>query len=231
MLHLMPKYGIGSAPRVRGTAPLVNVHEDGARFSPARAGNGYRWRQARFAPSVQPRACGERVTRRQAFPSLGGSAPRVRGTAQRRRPDERRQRFSPARAGNGSYKNSGGTLVSVQPRACGERRRPSRNVIGGRGSAPRVRGTGAGVFFITPADRFSPARAGNGHHRRRDEPTGAVQPRACGERSIADLSLKISNGSAPRVRGTDDGGSRQQSTVRFSPARAGNGQFRKVLLL
>ncbi len=50
-----------------------------------------------------------------------------------------------------------------------------------------------------------------------------VQPRACGERWIANWSAKLRHGSAPRVRGTELPNRRPCTRTRFSPARAGNG--------
>jgi len=111
----------GSAPRVRGTEYCSTWKPNNGRFSPACAGNGPTTRPTTPRKSVQPRVCGERSLESSMSSCSRGSAPRVRGTAARRRRDRWRLRFSPACAGNGSapcgyFQNS-----AVQPRVCGER--------------------------------------------------------------------------------------------------------------
>ena len=131
----------GSAPRVRGTAlddPFEMVRD---RFSPARAGNGRCTKNSASSLTVQPRACGERVGAIAAKPHDGGSAPRVRGTAQDQRQQTGWMRFSPARAGNGPVRADRRTRFAVQPRACGERALSIFAAVYNAGSAPRVRGT------------------------------------------------------------------------------------------
>ena len=95
------------------------------------------------------------------------------------------------------------------------------------GSAPRVRGTVAGLVGLHRALRFSPACAGNGPSARWRRSGIAVQPRVCGERLICLASLRISAGSAPRVRGTDASITVAGVHTRFSPACAGNGTRRR----
>ncbi len=110
----------GSAPRVRGMGgawwPLPNLW----RFSPARAGNGPNGAGFASWVPVQPRACGEwaRATKASCF--MDGSAPRVRGMAPIIRALRGYRRFSPARAGNGSWRGHRLRRLPVQPRACGE---------------------------------------------------------------------------------------------------------------
>ena len=75
-----PTWGIGSPPRVRGTALLYDPADAPARITPACAGNrSILWR-ARKAIKDHPRVCGEQVS---IFPfpvACIGSPPRVRGT-------------------------------------------------------------------------------------------------------------------------------------------------------
>ncbi len=153
---------------------------------------------------------------------MGGSAPRVRGTGSRERSRCRRERFSPARAGNSTGITQQTTAWSVQPRACGEQRIVSRARRLNRGSAPRVRGTVMFACLLWRPGRFSPARAGNRQLWPCHRAYHAVQPRACGEQAGGASLPSASSGSAPRVRGTEPARTNVRRWSRFSPARAGN---------
>ena len=220
----------GSAPRVRGTAHRGDQRAGGDRFSPARAGNGAVPCRPSTRRSVQPRACGERGAGAAGDAATDGSAPRVRGTAILIVAVQRRPRFSPARAGNGSGASWSLTAPPVQPRACGERRRALIQLPPHLGSAPRVRGTARQHRRAAGNRRFSPARAGNGTCPASWTRYTPVQPRACGERANATSGQCTVEGSAPRVRGTVLLYMSRISKFRFSPARAGNGQrpYRKA---
>ncbi len=213
---------IGSAPRVRGTGDPERAAASGSRFSPARAGNRPRCCLRRRAGSVQPRACGEQIDCRGAGPYSSGSAPRVRGTANGITLSTPIGRFSPARAGNSHDRFSLRRSRSVQPRACGEQLMRLGASREGRGSAPRVRGTGERHCSTPSLQRFSPARAGNSSRPLRSGPHAAVQPRACGEQDPVSATTSPDVGSAPRVRGTALAFPVAGCPSRFSPARAGN---------
>ena len=157
-----------------------------------------------FMP-VQPRACGERALPPFVVAPTAGSAPRVRGTVVHQWLKTAVQRFSPARAGNGRLRAPFRWARTVQPRACGERIWPCSSAQLSGGSAPRVRGTGRLASASIGSTRFSPARAGNGRRRTYLPRFRSVQPRACGERSIAANVEDGDIGSAPRVRGTEQG--------------------------
>ncbi len=153
--------GHGSAPRVRGTAPVARRSCRRRRFSPARAGNRSRGKTRAITRPVQPRACGEQRGGEFRDYWKCGSAPRVRGTGSTGQCQTRRQRFSPARAGNSRAHPHLGTRRAVQPRACGEQPTKAAPSSSANGSAPRVRGTGRSVHVRMGWRRFSPARAGN----------------------------------------------------------------------
>ena len=150
------------------------------------------------------------------------SPPRVRGTRRRPPVPGRGHHSNPRACGEHEDWSAAEAEATGSTRACGEhtvRESPARMLYG---SAPRVRGTLRRDGTCSPGRRFSPARAGN--TRTRGSPTGrrTVQPRACGEHSIASSRRSRAVGSAPRVRGTHLGGRAVPAVRRFSPARAGN---------
>ena len=195
------------------------------RFSPACAGNGPIQVLARPVAPVQPRVCGERVSPVCGQGYAGGSAPRVRGTDRDFVCVPFAGRFSPACAGNGRTVLTCEANCSVQPRVCGERARRSKASMSRRGSAPRVRGTGGFAIDVGMFGRFSPACAGNGISDTGQLHPIPVQPRVCGERLGMSDFISERDGSAPRVRGTEDAAGEDAQLVRFSPACAGNGTF------
>ncbi|KWT66780.1 CRISPR associated protein of unknown function [Hyphomicrobium sulfonivorans] len=130
--------------------------------------------------------------------------------------------FGPASAGNTllALRLPGGR--PVQPRACGQHRNTSFQSSAESGSAPRVRGTLAGMNVSGQHVRFSPAGAGNTPSAHRARSSLPVQPRACGEHTGTGGAVFFSGGSAPRVRGTPASLQQCSPQQRFSPARAGN---------
>ena len=71
-------------------------------------------------------------------------------------------RFIPAPAGNGPGGPCKPWLMTVHPRACGERLPVSKQVKPGSGSSPRLRGTEQHPGYRLRRYRFIPAPAGNG---------------------------------------------------------------------
>ncbi len=153
---------LGSSPRLRGTGAGVVRVSSVRRFIPAPAGNGWRLRQGSVLLPVHPRACGERQYPLNAGQVFIGSSPRLRGTAGLMKKGDNYDRFIPAPAGNGVLQTSWRGIITVHPRACGERR-SSRNIVKClNGSSPRLRGTVEVLVQISAQDRFIPAPAGNG---------------------------------------------------------------------
>ncbi len=151
-----------------------------------------------------------------------GSAPRVRGTPAEARSRPGLRRFSPACAGNAAPRRTCSRRLTVQPRVCGERRSCRFRKPRCSGSAPRVRGTRFARAFVLISSRFSPACAGNAMNFFQLAFELAVQPRVCGERVLIAVPAQRVAGSAPRVRGTRANSRAICSSIRFSPACAGN---------
>ena len=213
----------GSSPRERGTGLMLHRGVRVLRFIPARAGNGVRLAAPAPACPVHPRASGERAHQKTVIRSGSGSSPRERGTDKRAGLVVDAMRFIPARAGNGAKERRRKGPASVHPRASGERSAPVSGDASRNGSSPRERGTGALHRLDQFAERFIPARAGNGRPVCGRQRGDAVHPRASGERGVSPYPKTRPPGSSPRERGTDERETYGQPDFRFIPARAGNG--------
>ena len=213
----------GSSPRARGTGTRREAARTNVRFIPARAGNGQGSQGTPVLQAVHPRARGERGSGDRECHGVTGSSPRARGTGRRKRSRSTRERFIPARAGNGGRCDRRAFADSVHPRARGERSQPTKETCRCSGSSPRARGTDRGADARAPPRRFIPARAGNGRDRLGRHHVAAVHPRARGERVPVSWLTGMVNGSSPRARGTDLDAHASTWTGRFIPARAGNG--------
>ena len=115
--------------------------------------------------------------------------------------------------------------TTVHPRACGEHGRPHLLKHAVDGSSPRLRGTLSAPARSYRGPRFIPAPAGNIRSKSRCASSDSVHPRACGEHFKASTTVKVTNGSSPRLRGTCSGAGRIMSLKRFIPAPAGNIDF------
>ena len=75
----VPKYALGSPPRVRGKALVFERERTEHRIIPACAGKRPRPRRWVRPPRDHPRVCGEKTTTRSIHSRGTGSPPRVRG--------------------------------------------------------------------------------------------------------------------------------------------------------
>ena len=134
-------------------------------------------------------------------------------------------------------------MISVHPRASGERLAAAVEMPLDDGSSPRERGTHLRHYDRPRLSRFIPARAGNATVGRATDGTWcrfiparagnatrstarpkapAVHPRASGERFVAGYLIYAAGGSSPRERGTLAELVPARAGSRFIPARAGN---------
>ena len=192
--------------------------------------------------------CGEQQYRLPSEVRNTGSPPRVRGTESQWPPIPQDPRITPACAGNSKH----GCLPQLRgrdhPRVCGEQSKAAFSAARIWGSPPRVRGTAprngakhltaritpacAGNSYITnrirTAIRITPACAGNSSV---SPPCAACRrdhPRVCGEQRYFPITLSISPGSPPRVRGTASIFWRRLPGSRITPACAGNSRFKSL---
>ena len=91
---------LGSPPRVRGTVQLDFAGLNGARITPACAGNSSKWLSDLKAVADHPRVCGEQMLAQRNPQYREGSPPRVRGTGLFLRVLFFERRITPACAGN-----------------------------------------------------------------------------------------------------------------------------------
>ena len=218
----LPIYAAGSAPRVWGTLPRTDQHQHADRFSPTCVGNAPAGGTVTQLQSVQPHVCGERGTWADFTSKYGGSAPRVWGTLQYRRPLNHLRRFSPTCVGNAVTASTRRTSQPVQPHVCGERRPGWHERRSNGGSAPRVWGTPEMVQRQLDENRFSPTCVGNATPGELPLRLYRVQPHVCGEREILLRELEVDAGSAPRVWGTRNPCKIVKGCLRFSPTCVGN---------
>ena len=132
------------------------------------------------------------------------------------------RRFSPACAGNTHSGRTDGRTGPVQPRMRGEHPAMPGVATCNSGSAPHARGTPPQQTTPQGLLRFSPACAGNTCPVTTLAMRSAVQPRMRGEHIVAGAVVQVTSGSAPHARGTPQNFSTFTSTLRFSPACAGN---------
>ena len=153
--------GVGSSPRMRGTAGTGSPPDHRQRFIPAHAGNSRPPTNLPKLPPVHPRACGEQSSLVAATSRAAGSSPRMRGTVPADVYVLLVERFIPAHAGNRARPHARPPGSAVHPRACGEQPRNVKVKRGICGSSPRMRGTVAGKHGAELRLRFIPAHAGN----------------------------------------------------------------------
>ena len=148
---------IGSPPRVRGTAFLLELSHGFSGITPACAGNSGIVKDGASCTKDHPRVCGEQRPFCDLATKCAGSPPRVRGTAPIWIPSGSTSRITPACAGNSFFKLCSCMNFLDHPRVCGEQSANRYIPVPPEGSPPRVRGTGdlgmcsAGINGITPA--------------------------------------------------------------------------------
>src|SRR5690606_35855152 len=173
------------------------------RFIPTHVGNGVALRVFQHRGAVHPHACGERWFLGRPLGGRCGSSPRMWGTDRVTANSRLPSRFIPTHVGNGAERRVMLDDKAVHPHACGERTGMAHMVYHSTGSSPRMWGTGRGFPPRRVHARFIPTHVGNGSpicdycHRH------AVHPHACGEREWVDDEGEDSDGSSPRMWGTD----------------------------
>jgi len=151
-----------------------------------------------------------------------GSPPRVRGTAAFADEPPGRDGITPACAGNRGVPGFSPQRSADHPRVCGEQSYAITAKAVGRGSPPRVRGTGSPEPACTGTPRITPACAGNRFGMMGDLTVTLDHPRVCGEQCFSYPHCSSSAGSPPRVRGTGTPPAAPWEAWRITPACAGS---------
>ena len=212
----------GSPPRVRGTATYDVPQMTRLRITPACAGNRNRSGKSSGRYKDHPRVCGEQAIFHPDKIPVGGSPPRVRGTAFISTVPSGKKRITPACAGNRALFLCLRHAIKDHPRVCGEQVVLPETVIDAVGSPPRVRGTDYFQRVMPATTRITPACAGN---RRMDTSCWMGRrdhPRVCGEQLFRYQEISGKLGSPPRVRGTAFPSGSGWRLRRITPACAGN---------
>ena len=192
----VPKYALGSPPRVRGKVCWRERHRPVPGITPACAGKSGRTSGLTRPARDHPRACGEKSTSTSMMNCGWGSPPRVRGKDGNQSTGQHRGRITPAYAGKRACWGPCGRRTEDHPRVCGEKLSGCVWLRVYGGSPPRMRGKAARgpvVDFasrITPAYeiesadfvRITPAYAGKRTSARRSAGADRDHPRVCGEK-------------------------------------------------
>ena len=165
--------------------------------------------------------CGENEIDANKYPFGRGSPPRVRGKLIGKTVIMRLERITPACAGK-TYCHQFRTRANWDhPRVCGENNRSKNSAKTGVGSPPRVRGK-PGLLMTAPVLlRITPACAGKTQQGLAHPVRVEDHPRVCGENAAVNLSVRLTSGSPPRVRGKQAKQVCDQLALRITPACAG----------
>ena len=161
--HVLPRFHLGSPPRVRGK--VAYLLEDNSRdgITPACAGK----RSGSLSTSAllqdHPRVCGEKLFPPCLHGRLRGSPPRVRGKELQQRWKEPDRGITPACAGKRCRPSWICLPEKDHPRVCGEKTSSSSRFAWELGSPPRVRGKGLIVHSRLDSARITPACAGKSY--------------------------------------------------------------------
>ncbi len=178
---------------------------------------------------VHPRVRGDRFTQYLDDRGIAGSPPRARGQVTIDKVAILNERFTPACAGTGRSRASTEKDRTVHPRVRGDRDEEPICFEDSFGSPPRARGQEDDGRDPRLPDRFTPACAGTGARKPRDDPPQTVHPRVRGDRSWRASLTTSSLGSPPRARGQGRRFECVDFRHRFTPACAGTGGAFPVL--
>ena len=211
----------GSSPRVRGKrCPAIRVVTR-MRIIPARAGQTARSRCRCRTARDHPRACGANGHGQHVTVDVRGSSPRVRGKLRRPPAKTPVTRIIPARAGQTGSSRPPWSAPSDHPRACGANKGSQDGFAQLFGSSPRVRGKRTAKTGQHATKRIIPARAGQTRYFQQRRFRRPDHPRACGANAAVIVSIRVTAGSSPRVRGKPRIRGHRQQNHRIIPARAG----------
>ena len=215
----------GLSPRVRGSPWPGALGGVGRGSIPACAGEPCRAGRRSGCWRVYPRVCGGAVGESRLPGLMRGLSPRVRGSRNDGRKQDRMDGSIPACAGEPRGSWSATSSGWVYPRVCGGA--PDDLLKGHRylGLSPRVRGSRAGPLGRQRNQGSIPACAGEPGAAAMSACATGVYPRVCGgARDVVAVRVEPA-GLSPRVRGSlvhGDAGDPRHGSI---PACAGEPSF------
>ena len=129
-------------------------------ITPAYAGKSVRYTHHRAAGWDHPRLCGEKVPAGNAYSSVRGSPPPMRGKGSIESIIERRIRITPAYAGKSYQRLRHFPACRDHPRLCGEKHPTQARHRSCVGSPPPMRGKGVPAALKVQHIGITPAYAG-----------------------------------------------------------------------
>ena len=192
-----------------------------SRYNPACAGTTQSARRAAPHPTIQPRVCGDYISRVSFSSRKSDTTPRVRGLRDLPHIHSRQSRYNPACAGTTLRISSRIDFKSIQPRVCGDYKTVGIKCCATADTTPRVRGLPLYAEHIDIANRYNPACAGTTCHDGRLRHQLAIQPRVCGDYMSTPSKVQRSIDTTPRVRGLHIVEKVDDRVRRYNPACAG----------
>ena len=212
---------LGLSPRVRGNLQETLDVQIFKGSIPACAGESRRWHRASAGNRVYPRVCGGIWDGRWRKVFGGGLSPRVRGNLLGECYNFIANRSIPACAGESLTRNFERLKKEVYPRVCGGIDQYSLLWRFLSGLSPRVRGNPLYLFSPSSFLRSIPACAGESDLIPSPGVNSPVYPRVCGGIMVAGMTIFISGGLSPRVRGNLSRYLFSESCIGSIPACAG----------
>ena len=178
----------------------------------------------KYAPTQgdHPRLRGEHQGYTAVAQPKKGSPPPTRGTQELVNNGRKTKRITPAYAGNTDANLTYTGAIWDHPRLRGEHDEYNENEPLCRGSPPPTRGTLGYFNIVVPANRITPAYAGNTKIIKLNRGAILDHPRLRGEHDTVLHSCLLMAGSPPPTRGTLSKYSIIFTALRITPAYAGN---------
>ena len=170
--------------------------------------------------------CGEHCDERLRLRHPPGSSPHVRGAQDRFRKRRRRTGIIPACAGSTLLQQDCAKNSGDHPRMCGEHVNYPDNTNPPSGSSPHVRGALLRTIETLGKGGIIPACAGSTAAQYQSCGHNGDHPRMCGEHLLLTVTVRVSLGSSPHVRGALDCWRDCRARMGIIPACAGSTQIR-----
>ena len=131
--------------------------------------------------TIQPRVCGDYETIDAETVATPDTTPRMRGLPCSPAFPCLSPRYNPAYAGTTRILDSGGLVLPIQPRVCGDYSIRQQSQPNDRDTTPRMRGLLRHRSIGFPSFRYNPAYAGTTWCLSLCPPDSSIQPRVCGD--------------------------------------------------